>query len=123
MLERRKKAVKNNCKSGCSREEVPFEEDLNEIGLADDSVKPEVLRIAKCVYLKQLLLESNLSDKDSNVTNVGENVNDFLPKKKYKLSFEERKLELFKQKEETKERRHQEKLQILRELFSKKESD
>lgn len=102
---------------------MPFEEDLNEIGLADDSVKPEVLCSAKCVYPKKLLLESNLSDKDSNVTNVEENVNDFLPKKKYKLSFEERKLELFKQKEETKERRHQEKLQILRELFSKKESD
>lgn len=92
MLKRKKKAVENNRKSGCSREEVPFEEDLNEIGLADDSVKPEIFRGAKCVYPKKLLLKSNLSDKDSNVTNVGENVNDFLPKKKYKLSCEERKL-------------------------------
>jgi len=33
------------------------------------------------------------------------------------------KLELFKQKEDAKERRHQEKLQLLRELVNKKEND
>lgn len=116
--------MENNHKSGSSREEVPFEEELREIGQADDSIEPEVLRSAKSVkYPKKPLLEIISSDKDSNITNVMGNVKDSPPKKKFKLSNEEKKLELFKQKEEAKERRHQEKLQLLRELFSKKESD
>jgi hypothetical protein len=123
VLKRKKKAVENNCKSGSSREEVPFEEELREISQADDSIEPEVLRSAKSVkYLKRPLLEINSSDKDSNITDVSENAKDVPPKTKCKLSNEERKLELFKQKEEAKERRHQEKLQLLKELFNKKEN-
>lgn len=123
VLKRKKKAVENNRKSGSSREEVPFEEELREIGQADDSIEPEVLRSAKSVkYPKKPLLEITSSNEDS-ITDVRENVKDPPPKKKCKLSNEERKLELFKQKEETKERRHQEKLQFLRELFNKKESE
>jgi len=45
------------------------------------------------------------------------------PKKKFRPSNEDRKIELFKQMEEAKERRHQEKLLLLRELFSKKQND
>lgn len=124
VLKRKKKAVENNRKSGSSREEVPFEEELREIGKADDSIEPEVLRSAKSViYPKKPLLEIISSDNDSNITDVRENIKDSPPRKKSKLSNEERKLELFKQKEEAKERRHQEKLQLLKELFNKKESN
>lgn len=102
---------------------MPFEEELREISQVDDSIEPEVLRNAKCVkYPKRPLLEISSSDTDSNITDK-ENSKDSLPKKKCKVSNEEKKLELFKQKEEAKERRHQEKLQLLRELFSKKEND
>lgn len=124
VLKQKKKAVDNNRQSGSSREEVPFEKELREIARADDSIEPEVLRSAKSVrYPKTPLLEIISSDNDSNITDVRENVKDSPPKKKCKLSNEERKLELFKQKEEAKERRHQEKLQLLRELFNKKEND
>lgn len=125
VLKRKKKAVENNRKSGSSREEVPFEEELREIGQADDSIEPEVLRSAKSVkYPKKPLLEIiSFQNQNSNITDVRNNVKDSPPKNKYKLSNEERKLELFKQKEEAKEKRHQEKLQLLRELFSKKEND
>ena len=125
VLKRKKKAVENNKKSGSSLQEVPFEEELREISQVDDSIEPEVLRSAKSVkYPKNPLLEIS-SNKDSNiiVKNIKENVEDFLPPKKCKRSNEEKKLELFKQKEEAKERRHQEKLQLLRELFNKKESE
>ncbi|XP_024873272.1 uncharacterized protein LOC112455506 [Temnothorax curvispinosus] len=120
---KQKKAVENNRKSGSSREEVPFEEELREISQADDSIEPEVLRSAKSVKYPKRPLLTIISDKDSNIINVDENAKDSSPKRKHKLSNEERKLELFKEKEEAKERRHQEKLQLLRELFSKKESD
>lgn len=124
VLKRKKKAVENNRKSGSSREEVPFEEELREIGKADDSIEPEVLRSAKSViYPKKPLLEIISSDKDSNITDVRENIEDSPSRKKRKLSNEEKKQELFKQKEEAKERRHQEKLQLLKELFNKKESN
>lgn len=123
VLKRKKKAVENNRKSGSSREEVPFEEELSEISKADDSIKPEVLRSAKSVkYPKKSVVEIISSDKDFNITDIKENINNS-PKKKSKMSCEERKLELFKQKEEAKERRHQEKLQVLRELFNKKDSN
>lgn len=117
--------MENNSKSGNSLEEVPFEEELREIGQADDSIEPEVLRSQKFVqYPKKLLLESTASSKDSDITDDKENVEDPSPKKERTrtLSNEERKLEFFKQKE-AKKRKHQEKLQILRELFNKKESD
>lgn len=123
VLKRKKKAVENNHKSGNSREEVPFEEELTEISQADDSIEPEVLRSAKSVkYLKKPLVEIISSDQDSNTIDVRKNIKDSPPKKKFKFSNEERKLELFKQKEDAKERRHQEKLQLLKELFGKKES-
>lgn len=53
VLKQKKKAVENNRKSGSSREEVPFEEELKEIGKADDSIEPEVLRSAKSVIPKK----------------------------------------------------------------------
>ncbi|KAF5307597.1 hypothetical protein FQR65_LT18377 [Abscondita terminalis] len=117
VLKRKKKAVENNRKSGSSREEVPFETELREISNLDDSIEPEVLRSAKSVsYPKQSVQKTISSDEDSHSTDNSQ------PKKR-KLGIEERKLELFKQKEEAKERRHQEKLQLLRELFGKKQTD
>ncbi|XP_018393358.1 PREDICTED: uncharacterized protein LOC108772335 [Cyphomyrmex costatus] len=122
VLKRKKKAVENNHKSGNSREKVPFEEELREISQADDSIEPEVLRSAQSVkYLKEAF-SRKLSGEDSNTTDESKNVKYSLPKKRCKFSNEERKLELFKQKEEAKERKHQEKLQLLKELFGKKES-
>jgi len=49
-----KKAVENNSKSGSSREDVPFEEELHKIAHSDDSIEPEVLRSAKSVKYPKL---------------------------------------------------------------------
>lgn len=75
------------------------------------------------MYPKQLLHKIILSNENSNIMTVKENINNSPPKKKGKLSNAEKKLELFKQKKEVRERRHQEKLQLLRELFNKKRSN
>jgi len=66
VLKRKKKAVEDNHKSGSSRKEVQYEEELRQIA-QDDSIEPEVLRSAKSVkYPKKSLhetisLQSNLS--------------------------------------------------------------
>lgn len=129
VLKRKKKAVENNHKSGSSREEVPFEKELEKIAQSDDSIEPEVLRSARSVkYLKKPSKEFESLEIDSNTSDIRENFKDPLqeqpPKKKSKVqSSEERRIELFKQKEEAKEKRHLEKMQLLRELFSKKQNE
>lgn len=73
VLKQKKKAVENNRKSGSSREKVPFEEELREIGQADNSIEPEVLRSAKSVkYPKKSLFEIISSYKDSILLTSGE---------------------------------------------------
>jgi len=124
VLKRKKKAVENNHKSGSSREEVQYEEELRQIAQVDDSIEPEILRSAKSVkYPKKPLHETISLQSNSNITDLKKNMKDSPPKKKFRPSNEDRKIELFKQKEEAKERRHQEKLLLLRELFSKKQND
>jgi len=67
--------VENDRTSGSSREKVPCEKELREIGQADDSIEPEVLRSAKSVkYLKKSLTEIISSDKDSNIIDVKANI-------------------------------------------------
>ena len=116
VLNRKKKAVENNNKSGSSREEVPFEKELSQMSKLDDSIEPEVLRSANSVkYPKQPLRDINkLSTSSDTIEAIG-----YTPPKKKSKSLEDRKIELFELKMEAKERRHKEKLNLLRELFSK----
>lgn len=117
VLKRKKKAVENNSRSGSSREEVPFEEELRKIAHSDDSIEPEVLRNARNIKYPKL----NVSEiREICSTSLAKHANNDSPKKKkIKRTNQDVKMELFKEKESAKERRHQEKLNLIRELFAK----
>jgi len=116
VLKRKKKAVENNSRSGSSREEVPFEEELRKIAHSDDSIEPEVLRSARNVRYPKL----NVPEIPEEICSLAKHANDDSPKKKkIKRTSQDAKMELFKEKEVAKERRHQEKLNLIRKLFAK----
>ncbi|XP_036141612.1 uncharacterized protein LOC105839029 [Monomorium pharaonis] len=118
VLKRKKKAVENNSRSGSSREEIPFEKELHKIARADDSIEPEVLRSARSVKYPKLNVPEN-PEKICN-TNISKHAIDGSPKaKKSKRSNEDIRMEFFEKKEAAKEKRHQEKLNLIRELFAK----
>ncbi|KYN13630.1 hypothetical protein ALC57_14178 [Trachymyrmex cornetzi] len=120
ILKRKKKAVENNSKSGSSRETVPFEEELNKIAHSDDSIEPEVLRSAKSV--KYPKLNKSMLEEISNDSALTHSTESSLPKtKKSKSSSGDKRMEYWEKKEAAKERRHQEKLNLIRELFAKQE--
>lgn len=122
VLKRKKKAVENNCKSGSSREEVPFEEELRKIAHSDDSIEPEVLRSARSVKYPKLNAPE-IPEKIYN-TDLAKHAIDGSPKaKKSKRTNEEIRIELFEKKEAAKERRHKEKLNLIRELFAKENTE
>ncbi|XP_077269098.1 uncharacterized protein LOC143901035 [Temnothorax americanus] len=123
VLKRKKKAVENNCKSGSSREEVPFEEELRKIAHSDDSIEPEVLRSAKIVKYPKLNNAPEISEKMCK-TDFAKYAIDGSPKaKKCKRTNEEIRIELFEKKEAAKEKRHKEKLDLIRELFAKENTE
>lgn len=47
LMKRKKMAVDNN-KSGSTRMDIPFEEEIAKITMHDDSIEPEVVRSAGC---------------------------------------------------------------------------
>ncbi|XP_018405475.1 PREDICTED: uncharacterized protein LOC108781859 [Cyphomyrmex costatus] len=120
ILKRKKKAVENNSKSGSSRETVPFEEELRKIAHADDSIEPEVLRSARSV--KYPKLNAEMLEEISNGSASTHSTESLSPKtKKSKPSFVDKKIEYWEKKEAAKEKRHREKLDLIRELFAKQE--
>jgi hypothetical protein len=123
VLKRKKKAVENNNKSGSSREKIPFEEELCKIARADDSIEPEVLRSARSVKYPKL----NVPEKDPEEicsTDLAKHAIDGSPKaKRSRRSNQDVRIELFEKKEAAKEKRHQEKLNLIRELFAKRNTE
>ncbi|XP_011859950.1 PREDICTED: uncharacterized protein LOC105557346 [Vollenhovia emeryi] len=118
VLKRKKKAVENNSKSGSSREEIPFENELRKIARADDSIEPEVLRSARSVKYPKL----NVPEIPEEICNTSpaKHAIDGSPKaKKSKRSNQDKMMELLEKREAAKEKRHQEKLNLIRELFAK----
>lgn len=108
---------------------MPFEEKLKKIAQCDDSIEPEVLRSQISEVLEKKSLKELASLKKDSNSNIQENMEDvpqeqpLKKKSKIQMSNEERRIELFKQKEEAKEKRHQEKMQLIRELFGKKQNE
>lgn len=121
VLKRKKKAIENNSKSGSSREEVPFEEQLSKIAHSDDSIQPEVLRSAKTV--KYPKLDDASMSKEICKSPTTDDTESSVEIKKARKTNQEKRWEYYEKKEAAKERRHQEKLDLIRELFAKKETE
>lgn len=131
VLKRKKAAVDNNSKSGNSREAIPFENELNKIASIDDSIEPEVvgtshgIRVIKrktqpnCPQNVSLNSPSTCSDVEevNNENIVNTPSTSHAPKRRRTLTVQETLMEIFEKKEETRERRHKEKLELIREIF------
>lgn len=107
ILKRKAQSVKNNQQSGAKRMKVEYEEELEKIKAIDDSLEPEVL------LSPGKIIEKN---KENIVTDCK------TQKARKKISISETLLQIQKDKEEKRERRHAEKLEILRncmKMFSK----
>lgn len=100
ILKRKNQSVKSNQQSGAKRRRVEFEEELNKIKAIDDSLEPEVLQGPGKII-------------ENNKENI---VKDCTAQKKTtkKMSISETLLQIQKDKEERRERRHAEKLEVLR---------
>ncbi|CAH1154409.1 unnamed protein product [Phaedon cochleariae] len=109
VLKRKKSAVENNRRTGSSRMDIPFEEELNKISSLDDSIEPEVLGTAQNIQVLKPIQKENITPS------VSQSIK---PVRKHK-SIHETLIEIHKQKEDAKERRHKEKLELIRELFKR----
>jgi len=102
ICKRKKSIIDNNKSTGASRMDDEYEEEWREITNNDDSILPEVLRSAKTVVInKKDCLESK-------------------QKKKRKDNNETMLLNFLKEKEIAKERRHNEKMNLLKSLLGDK---
>ncbi|XP_024868671.1 uncharacterized protein LOC112452613 isoform X2 [Temnothorax curvispinosus] len=102
ILKRKMQSVRSNQQSGAKRTRVDFEEELNKIKAIDDSLEPEVMQGPGKIIEKQ---QENIA-MDPKVTKSQK-----APKK---MSISETLLRIQKDKEKKRERRHTEKLDILR---------
>lgn len=94
VIKRKKQAVENNDKSGSSRQNVEFENELAKIAAQDDSIHPEVLRgVEECIVKQQ----------PKKIKRNAKSVQTIL-------------LEINERREENRERRHREKIEILKEI-------
>lgn len=104
VIKRKKKSIDNNSKSGSSRMEVEYEEELRKISAADDSIEPEILRGVTNIKNNLALKSCNLKISNTEV------------KKKTKKSLQDILYDIYERKEAAKQRRHKEKLKLLKEL-------
>lgn len=107
IIKRKTHAISNNKTSGEVKEDVPFQEELEKIKSLDDSVQPEILVSSQNMKVLKPASSSNITAKGIKRKNVSSETGmmQFLK-------------ELHAEKERNKERRHQEKLQLIKELFS-----
>ncbi|CAH1102965.1 unnamed protein product [Psylliodes chrysocephalus] len=124
VLKRKKVAVENNIKTGSLRQIVPYEFELNKIGALDDSIEPEVLgsasgiRILKPIHNMPVDAES-LPSTSKQETSISYNRKRPVLKLKKRDTLSQTLTLIHKEKEESRERRHKEKLELLKELFKK----
>lgn len=112
VLKRKKSAVDNNRKSGAERMEIPYEKELNKIACIDDSIEPEIMGTASGITIIK-----KSKDKEECVT--PSTSTELTPRAKRRVkTIQETLLEIHEKKEESKERRHKEKLDFIKKLFS-----
>lgn len=112
ILKRKMQSVSGNQQSGAKRTKVEFEDELNKIKAIDDSVEPEILQGPGKLIEKH-------KEKIMNKENT---INCTVEKTRKKKSISETLLQIQNDKEEKREKRHKEKLEILRNfmtIFSK----
>lgn len=101
VLRRKKLAVENNRASGSKRIHVNYEEELNKICFLDDSIEPEIqMSSSKCIK----------AEKCENIK----------IKKIKSKSVQETLLEIAENKEEGRQKRHKEKMDLLKKLLEDK---
>ena len=107
ILKRRNTAKKNNKRSGSGKCDIDFEEEFELINSIDDSIEPDV-----CFGLGQHTIKKKKVDALSSEEEVERKV---IQKSNILTVLQDIHIE----KERQKERRHKEKIEVLRELFSK----
>lgn len=79
VLRRKKSAVENNSASGSSRQEVPFEKELQKIASTDDSIEPEVVRTAAGIKrFKNSEVSKKISNKKKTVSKYNYLITNYL---------------------------------------------
>nr|CAI5869200.1 unnamed protein product [Callosobruchus analis] len=119
-MKRKKSAVENNHLSGAVRAPIPFEEELSKIAAFDDSIQPEVIRSSTNL---RLLKRSDEATASTSTQDIAEKNGSSSHIKNRNKSVQEVLIELHQQKEESRERRHQEKMMLIREVFGKETLD
>lgn len=108
VLKRKKNATVNNHQSGSKRTKIEFEEELNKIASKDDSIEPEILKDQNSTIQVHKDIIKAENKKSVSLTDV------FNKAQEAKLKQRDQQ---HKEREDNKERRHQEKLQLLKDLF------
>ena len=105
IMKRKNAAVNKNKRSGASRIDVPYEEEINKIAAVDDSIEPDVMRSVSEVIEKPSPSEraTTSNPRKRKHQDVGDKIAAALLKVN-----------------EDRQKRHDEKMNLLRELFSKK---
>lgn len=106
VVRRKTQAVSNNHTSGAKRIRVDYEEELSKIAKIDDNIEPEVLKDQTTTIVNKKIEET----KRKHVAEAYEAIN------KQKMDLKKK---LHDEKEQNKERRHEEKMQLLKELINK----
>lgn len=101
---RKRICEKNNSTSGAKRVKIDFENEMRAIAAVDDSIEPEILQSANKVIEKS----SNVTQKVSNIKY-----------KKAKPTLLQTLVKLHEEKEEQKQKRHEEKMQLLKSILEK----
>lgn len=128
VLKRKKTAVDNNNTSGATRLVIPFENELNKIASMDDSIEPEVTGTARGINIRKTnVLSQEFMNKPSTSSSLPstplDKSSNILANPRKVKTIQETLLEIHDKKEESKERRHREKMDLLRKLLSKNDSE
>lgn len=123
IMKRKKKVDANNHTSGSSRQVIEYEDEIRKIAAIDDSIEPEVLRgPGKTIYKKPLETSAakngNREHRNEPCNQNEEKEPEPVKKKRKARNAGETLLEIQKMKEENKERRHKEKMELMKELIS-----
>lgn len=104
ILRRKSNCVTHNRKSGEIREEVEYETEINKIKSIDDSVEPEIMMDIKKTVTKEVVPKDKKEDKGVKRKNPEDDFVTVLTK-------------IHDEKEKNKERRHREKMELIKQLM------
>lgn len=133
VMKRKKAAIDNNSQSGAVRMDVPYEQEIAKIAALDDSIEPEILRSSSGLNILKNkdvpstsstlgIIQSGIKTKrDVGIMERDQTL--VSPKTSRTKSIQDTMLEIHRQKEESRERRHREKLELIRDIFQRNNPD